>query len=121
MSIPLLFFVLGAFACSSIPAEKNTKSYNSAAAPVNFYQKYISPVDGHRCHMKPSCSSYSRQVFERHGLLKGWIMTCDRLIRCGGDEFNVSGTLEINGRLYCNDSVDNNDFWWYREADACDD
>ncbi len=65
--------------------------------------------------MYPSCSVYAKQAFTKHGLIKGWIMTNDRLLRCGRNELTSSGPIEINGRLYCNDSVADNDFWWYEQ------
>ncbi len=50
-----------------------------------FYKKYISPVDGDRCMMYPSCSTYSKEAIHKFGFFRGFIMTCDRLARCGND------------------------------------
>lgn len=72
----------------------------------------ISPVDGDRCSMVPSCSDYALQAIEKHGFLMGWIMGCDRLMRCGHDELYRSETLVRGGEVYCVDPVSNNDFWW---------
>ncbi len=113
----VLFVTFDLFFITSCATLKNGKRFHPAEIPLNLYQKYISPIDGARCRMYPSCSSYSKQVFARHGFLKGWIMTCDRLQRCGRNEFSVSHKTEINGLLYCDDSVDNNDFWWYRKPE----
>lgn len=79
---------------------------------LGFYQEYISPVDGNRCPMHPSCSAYANEAFEKHGLLMGWIMTCDRLVRCGRDETKLSPTITLDSREYTYDPVDANDFWW---------
>ncbi len=92
-------------------------SYNEdgsdlAALPVRFYRKVISPVDSNRCAMKPTCSSYSISAIKKHGALMGWIMTCDRLLRCGRDEVRLSKKSGVNGRRYSYDPVENNDFWW---------
>ncbi|MBF0201143.1 MAG: membrane protein insertion efficiency factor YidD [Desulfamplus sp.] len=79
-----------------------------------FYKKYISPADGSRCSMLPSCSSYAEQVFRRHGPLMGWIMTCDRLIRCGRDETGPGRSPKVRseeGRILNVDPVEANDFW----------
>lgn len=82
---------------------------------IRFYQDYISPVDGHRCPMYPSCSAYATEVFEKHGPLMGWIMTCDRLVRCGRDETKLSFTVIVDNREHTYDPVDANDFWWFQE------
>jgi len=70
----------------------------------NFYSAYISPVDGDKCLMSPSCSVYAEQAISNYGLLLGFIMTTDRLTRCGNDLNNYS-RLIINGREYFSDPV----------------
>jgi len=52
---------------------------------ITFYQRVISPIDGDRCPMEPSCSAYGAQAISGHGLIRGGLMTADRLIRCGFD------------------------------------
>jgi len=81
-------------------------------ALVNFYQEYISPIDGSNCGMTPSCSEYSKEAFEKHGFFAGWMMTMDRLFRCGRDELRLSPWIRVNGEFKCKDPVENNDFWW---------
>jgi len=78
---------------------------------VKLHRHYISPIDGSRCPMYPSCSQYSLACFERHGLFMGWVMTWDRLYRCGRDELQLSSWVVINGERKCYDPVENNDFW----------
>lgn len=63
--------------------------------------------------MYPSCSNYSIQSLKKHGFFIGWIMSCDRLMRCGGDEMRLSPKIFSNGKLKCYDPVENNDFWWF--------
>lgn len=84
---------------------------------IKFYQDHISAADGNRCPMTPSCSSYAAQAFDKHGPVLGWVMTCDRLIRCGRDESNLSGKIFVNGQEYINDPVVANDFWWFQKED----
>ncbi len=79
---------------------------------MGVYQEYISPVDGDRCRMFPSCSNYASDAFQKHGVLMGWIMTCDRLVRCGRDEVTLSGSITKNQKERCHDPVYGNDFWW---------
>jgi len=85
--------------------------------PIKLFQKYISGADGDRCPMYPSCSQYCKQAFRKNGAILGIIMSCDRLLRCGRDELSVSPIMEHHGVEYqdqrlCNDSVENNDFWF---------
>ena len=81
------------------------------AAPIRFFQRYLSGADGHRCPMTPSCSSYALQAMKRHGAVKGWIMACDRLMRCGRDELKHSPSVLTRHGVRCKDPVQNNDFW----------
>jgi uncharacterized protein len=79
--------------------------------PITFYQKIISPAVGNRCQMSPSCSSYSKEAFQTHGFFVGWIMTCDRLMRCGRDETHLApGVWTPEGRL-TSDPLSGNDSW----------
>ena len=84
---------------------------------IKFYKKYISPVDGNRCSMYPSCSKYTSTTFKKHGFLMGWIMACDRLIRCGGDEILTSKHVIVNNKKIYIDPVNANNFWWFRKKD----
>ena len=77
---------------------------------LSFYQKILSHSDGDRCPMYPSCSAYAKQAFHTHGLIKGWILTSDRLLRCGHDEVKLSGRKLIKGRYKTPDPLDKNDF-----------
>ena len=82
---------------------------------VEVYRAYISPIDGKSCPMYPSCSKYSLLCFKKHGLFIGWMMTCDRLFRCGRDELRLSPQIILNGEVRFYDPLENNDFWWYSE------
>lgn len=82
---------------------------------LNFYQNHISVVDGNRCSMYPSCSRYASRAFKKHGAVLGWIMSCDRLVRCGRDEAGVSEKVIVNSHQLINDPVEANDFWWFEK------
>jgi putative component of membrane protein insertase Oxa1/YidC/SpoIIIJ protein YidD len=82
---------------------------------LNFYKNHISVVDGNRCPMYPSCSSYASSAFKKHGPVLGWIMSCDRLVRCGRDEADVSGKVIVNSHQLIHDPVEANDFWWFEK------
>lgn len=102
--------------CATSAKDASDMQSSSVTSTMSFYQKYISSVDGDRCSMVPSCSSYFTHAVKKHGLFLGWIMTCDRLMRCGRDEFRVSEIRLRGQRQYCLDSVENNDFWWYETS-----
>lgn len=80
--------------------------------PVRMFQQHVSGADGDRCPMAPSCSSYCIHAFKRHGPLIGFVMTCDRLLRCGRDEVRYTPSMVKGDAVYSYDPVDNNDFWW---------
>ncbi len=110
----LLFTLSLFFGCantfSALP--ENAESSVSLFSPITLYQKYISPIDGNRCPMHPSCSAYCSQAMGKHGFFMGWIMTCDRLLRCGRDELKLSPRMRIGNEVYSSDPVNSNDFWW---------
>jgi hypothetical protein len=63
--------------------------------------------------MHPSCSEYGMECFTKHGWLKGWVMTWDRLLRCGRDELrNAPRIVTKEGEYKYYDPVAGNDFWW---------
>jgi putative component of membrane protein insertase Oxa1/YidC/SpoIIIJ protein YidD len=91
---------------AEIPGE-----YNYSDAVLKIFNTTVSPVDGDRCQMYPSCSEYAKQAIDKHGLFIGWIMACDRLVRCGGDETDIAEEVYVNRRPHCYDPLKNNDFW----------
>ncbi|MDY6987844.1 MAG: membrane protein insertion efficiency factor YidD [Thermodesulfobacteriota bacterium] len=93
-------------------AKPTAKATHGPAFLIGLYREYVSPIDGSQCPMVPSCSQYSLDAFEKHGLFMGWIMTCDRLLRCGRDEIKRSSRIVVMGEEKCYDPVENNDFWW---------
>jgi uncharacterized protein len=68
----------------------NNKTLLARINPVNWglsglmfvYKKSISPQISANCLYNPSCSSYSKALFSRYGLLKSVFCTSDRLSRC---------------------------------------
>ena len=49
---------------------------------LRLYQLIISPLIGPSCRFYPSCSQYSIQAFENHGLVKGLYLSIKRLSKC---------------------------------------
>ena len=94
----ILIFLIFLFcsSCVNLPALKL----------IDFYQKdlkHLSAVRDSQCPMYPSCSEYSKESFKKHGFIMGFIMTFDRLIRCGGDEIELSSPIIINNQIKCFD------------------
>lgn len=61
---------------------------NKYKGPANllltFYQRYLGVVIAADCMYHPSCSRYSRVAVSKFGMLKGILLTGDRLSRCSG-------------------------------------
>ena len=49
---------------------------------VRLYQKYISANTPPTCKYYPTCSSYSIEALEKHGVFKGIFMSSWRILRC---------------------------------------
>ena len=49
---------------------------------IKFYRKYISPLKTTKCPYFPSCSEYGLEAIQKHGALKGGLLTIWRIIRC---------------------------------------
>ena len=82
---------------------------------IQFYRGPLNHFDAVRtgeCPMYPSDSQYGLQSIQKHGMLIGWIMTVDRLMRCGRDEIRLSPPVIVDGKLKYYDPVEKNDFWW---------
>jgi len=79
---------------------------------VRGFQIYVSPVDGDRCISYPTCSSYGIQALRKHGPVKGFVLTADRVLH-EGDEHYLAPKLLRGGRLWIYDPVERNDSWWH--------
>lgn len=81
------------------------------AGSVRFFQRYISPVDGDRCTMAPTCSHYSLDALRKHGAFLGFVMSADRIVHEYEEQRFVPAVWD--GRTYrFYDPVENNDFWF---------
>ena len=96
---------------TTIHDDTKSSPKNAAIRPIDLYQKHLSPILGGKCPMYPSCSQYSKEAINQHGIVLGWFMTCDRLVRCGRDELNRSERVKVNQHNRCYDPVSKNDFW----------
>lgn len=53
-----------------------------AILSVRGYQRLLAPLLGGQCRFSPSCSAYSIEAFDRHGAVRGFMLTLRRLLRC---------------------------------------
>ena len=51
-------------------------------AVVVFYRKQISPLSAPKCRFAPTCSAYALEAIEKHGALKGVLLSLKRILRC---------------------------------------
>ncbi len=77
---------------------------------LRFYRTVVSPVDGDRCSMAPTCSLYSRQALRDHGVFMGILLTADRLLH-EADEIPHAHKIVIGGETYYHDPIENNTYW----------
>ncbi len=101
--------------CSHFHTEKGSHAGLLTAA-IDFYRgplDHLSALRAGTCPMHPGCSEYSRRAIEKHGPIIGWIMACDRLLRCGRDELERSPHIRLNEETKCYDPLARNDWWWY--------
>jgi len=49
---------------------------------IRTYQYLLSPFLGNNCRFYPSCSSYTIQALETHGLFKGSLLSIKRISKC---------------------------------------
>ena len=77
---------------------------------IAFYRSQISPALGDRCSLCPSCSEYSRQAFQKHGVL-GLALTADRFFREPSVVALAEHPVDVNGRQCYADPLSDHDWW----------
>ena len=104
------------------PTEQNKKAvkknYEEATSSpkiafkwvISFFQTYISPMDGPRCQLYPTCSGYGKEAFSRNGSIAGFIMTADRLMRDNSDAYLYYPLIKVGRHYYYYDPVENNEY-----------
>ncbi|MBD3611015.1 MAG: membrane protein insertion efficiency factor YidD [Hydrogenovibrio crunogenus] len=50
--------------------------------PVRFYQLFISPILGPRCRFYPTCSHYTIEAVQQHGVFCGLWLAIKRIAKC---------------------------------------
>lgn len=49
---------------------------------IKIYQRLISPFFPSSCKFSPSCSKYGIEAINKHGAIKGLILTVKRILKC---------------------------------------
>ena len=49
---------------------------------IILYQRLVSPYLPQSCRFQPTCSEYSKEAIEKHGIIKGVKLASKRLIKC---------------------------------------
>ncbi|WP_343913816.1 membrane protein insertion efficiency factor YidD [Aquimarina litoralis] len=49
---------------------------------IKFYQNFISPLTPATCRYQPTCSHYSLEALQKHGLIKGGKLAIKRIFSC---------------------------------------
>ena len=83
---------------------------------LDWYRTVLSPLDGKRCTMAPTCSLYAQQAFREHGTLLGFVLTADRLLH-ESDEQPLVRSYVVRGQRHYLDPLSANTYWlpdWMR-------
>ena len=49
---------------------------------IKIYQRFISPFFPSSCKFSPTCSKYGIEAINKHGAIKGLILTVKRILKC---------------------------------------
>ncbi|XMO88449.1 membrane protein insertion efficiency factor YidD [Algibacter sp. AS12] len=58
---------------------------------IKVYQTFISPLTPATCRYNPTCSHYTKEALQKHGLFKGGWLAIKRIFSChpwGGSGFD---------------------------------
>lgn len=53
-----------------------------ALIPLRIYKRWVSPLLPSACRFHPTCSEYTMQAIEKHGVARGVAMGVRRLLKC---------------------------------------
>ena len=70
----------------------------AATGLIRLYQKFISSQDGPTCNFVPTCSRFCMGCIQEYGILRGVLLTADRLIRCNGSQSRYYHKDRVTGK-----------------------
>lgn len=91
--LAILLILVVVFAIDSSRHPQNQVSVVIYVGLVRGYQQFGRPLTRNltTCPFRPTCSRYSLEAVERHGIRRGLWLTASRLFRC-------NGTVELGTR-----------------------
>lgn len=69
-----------------------------ATGLIRLYQKFVSSQDGPSCNFHPTCSRFGMACIQEYGLVRGILLTADRLIRCNGSQAQHHHKDSVTGK-----------------------
>lgn len=75
------------------------KPKNLIIGMIKFYQLFISTQDVPVCNFTPSCSQFGIEAIQRFGIIRGVLLTSDRLQRCNGMSTSRYQIDHVTGKL----------------------
>jgi putative component of membrane protein insertase Oxa1/YidC/SpoIIIJ protein YidD len=109
-----LEFILSYNPLDSVSEEARVRSRSGVSGigsllkgAIRFYQVFISSQDMPVCNFVPSCSQFGMEAISRLGVIRGALLTSDRLQRCNGvstSRYRIdynSGRLIDPIQMYC--------------------
>lgn len=70
----------------------------AATGLIRLYQKFISSQDGPTCNFHPTCSRFGMRCIQEYGMIRGLLLTADRLLRCNGSQLGHYHKDEATGK-----------------------
>jgi len=70
----------------------------AATGLIRLYQKFISSQDAPTCRFSPSCSRFGMGCIQEYGMIRGLLLTADRLLRCNGSQSRYYPIDEATGK-----------------------
>ncbi len=55
---------------------------HAVLAALRFYKRAVSPLLPPACRYTPTCSEYAMEAVEKHGALRGSVLTVRRVLSC---------------------------------------
>ena len=71
----------------------------AATGLIRLYQKFISSQDSPACNFVPSCSRFGMACIQKFGMVRGLLLTADRLLRCNGSQSRHDHKDETTGKF----------------------
>jgi putative membrane protein insertion efficiency factor len=84
-------------------AKDGEKMRHIVISLVKLYQVILSPFLGQHCRFYPSCSAYTLEALEKHGVARGLWLSIKRISRChpwhegGVDPVPEPGKKQLHG------------------------